>query len=103
MRYSSFPGRINVEKISEQCFRPPLPPENQKAVGGETETQVRNQMVDKWTVRLNKEGLYNEVKPPEEANQEIERKNIKEELLQHEEEHHQKQPFYLRTYPSDTT
>ena len=42
MRYSSFPGRINVKKTSEQCFRPPLPPENQKAVGGETETQVRN-------------------------------------------------------------
>ena len=33
-------GRINVEKTSEQCFRPPLPPKNQKAVGGETETQV---------------------------------------------------------------
>ena len=42
MHYSSFPGRINVEKTSEQCFRPPLPPENQKAVGGETETQVRS-------------------------------------------------------------
>ena len=40
MRYSSFPGRINVEKTSEQCFQPPLPPENQKAVRGETETQV---------------------------------------------------------------
>ena len=36
MRYSSFPGRINVEKTSEQCFQPPLPPENQKAMGGET-------------------------------------------------------------------
>ena len=32
-------------------------------------------------VRLNKKGLYNEVKPPEEGDQEIERKNIKEELL----------------------
>ena len=42
MRYSSFPDRINVEKTSEQCFRPPLPLENQKAVGGETETQVRS-------------------------------------------------------------
>ena len=40
MRYSSFPSRINVEKTSEQCFQPPLPPENQKAVRGETETQV---------------------------------------------------------------
>ena len=66
MRYSSFPGRINVEKTSKQCFRPPLTPENQKVVGGETETQVPSQMVDKWTVRLSKEGLYNGVKPPEE-------------------------------------
>ena len=40
-------------------------------------------MVDKWTVRLNKEGLYNEVKPLEEGDQEIERNNIKEELLKH--------------------
>ena len=40
MRYSSFPGHINVEKTSEQCFQPPLPPESQKAVGGEIETQV---------------------------------------------------------------
>ena len=81
MRYSSFPSRINVEKTSEQYFRPPLPPENQKVVGGETETQVRSYMVDKWTVGLNKEGLYNGVKPPEERDQKIERKNIKEELL----------------------
>ena len=39
-------------------------------------------MVDKWTVGLNKEGLYNGVKPPEEGeDQKIKRKNIKEELL----------------------
>ena len=31
-------------------------------------------MVDKWTVRLNKEGLYNEVKPPEEGEDEIKKK-----------------------------
>ena len=103
MRYSSFPGRINVEKISEQCFRPPLPPENQKAVGEETETQVPSQMVDKWTVGLNKEGLYNGVKSPEDGDRKRKRKNIKEELLQYLEAHHLKQPFYLRTYPSDTT
>ena len=66
MRYSSFPGRINVEKTSEQCFRLPLPPENQKAVGREAETQVPSRMVDKWTVGSNKEGLYNGVKSPEE-------------------------------------
>ena len=75
MHYSSFLGRINVEKTSEQCFRPPLPPENQKAVRGKIETQVP--VVDKWTVRSNKEGLYNEVKPPEEGDHERKRKNIK--------------------------
>ena len=41
MHYSSFPGRINVEKTSEQCFQPLLLLENQKVVGNETETQVR--------------------------------------------------------------
>ena len=60
-------------------------------------------MVDKWTVGLNKEWLYNGVKPPEEEDQKRKRKNIKEELLWHLEEHHLKQPFYLRTYLSDTT
>ena len=30
-------------------------------------------MVDKWTVRLNKEGLYNGVKPPKEKEKEKER------------------------------
>ena len=81
MSYSSFPGRINVEKTSEQCFRLPLPPENQKAVRGEAETQVPSRMVNKWTVGSHKEGLYNEVKPPEEGGHERKRKNIKEELL----------------------
>ena len=81
MRYSSFPGRINVEKTSEQCFRLPLPPENQKAAGGEAETQVPSRMVDKWMVGSNKEGLYIGVKPPEERGHERKRKNIKEELL----------------------
>ena len=66
MHYSSFPDRINVEKTSEQCFQPLLLPENQKAVGKETETGVRGKIVDKWVVGLNKGGLYNKVKPPEE-------------------------------------
>ena len=81
MRYSSFPGRINMEKISEQCFRLPLPPENQKDVRREAETQVPSRMVDKWTVGSNKEGLYNGVKPPEEKDRKRKRKNFKEELL----------------------
>ena len=81
MRYNSFPGRINVEKTSEQCFQPLLLPENQKAVGKETETQVRNLIVDKWTVELNKGGLYIGVKPPEEGDREILKKNIEKDLL----------------------
>ena len=81
MHYSSFPGRINVEKTSEQCFQPPLLLENQKAVGRETETQVRGQIVDKWTVGLNKGGLYNRVKPPEGGDGKILRKNIEEDSL----------------------
>ena len=40
-------------------------------MGRETETQVRSQMVDKWMVGLNKEGLYNGVKPPEEGDRKI--------------------------------
>ena len=67
MHYSSFPDRINVEKTSEQCFRSPLPPENQKAVREETETQVPGWMADKWTIGSNNEELYNGVKPPEEG------------------------------------
>ena len=67
MHYSSFLDRINVEKTSEQCFQPLLLPENQKAVGMETETQVRSWIVDKWMVGLNKGGLYNGVKPLEEG------------------------------------
>ena len=43
-------------------------------MGRETETQVQSQIVDKWTVGLNKEGLYNGVKPPEKRGSE----NIKE-------------------------
>ena len=39
-------------------------------MGREAETQVRSQMVDKWTVGLNKEELYNEVKSPKEGGRE---------------------------------
>ena len=80
MHYNSFPGRINVEKTSEQCFQLLLLPENQKAVEKETETRVRGKIIDKWTVGLNK-GLYNRVKPPEEGDRKILRKNIEEDSL----------------------
>ena len=78
---------------------PPLPPKNQKAVREETETQVSGQMVDKWTVGSNKEGLYNGVKPPEEGDHERKRKNIKEELLQHLEEHNLKKNILSKNLP----
>ena len=51
MQYSSFPGRINVEKTSEQYLQPLLLPENQKAVGKERKTRVRgleSRQVDGW-------------------------------------------------------
>ena len=67
MHYSSFPGRIYVEKTPEQCSKSPLSPENQKAVGEEVETQVLGKMADKWTIESNNEGLYNGVRPPEEG------------------------------------
>ena len=73
-------------------------------------------MVDKWTVGLNKEGLYNGVKPPEEGESEnmknkhweritvalgrtplettISSKNV---FLGY----HLKWPIYPKTYPSD--
>ena len=58
-----------------------LPPENQKAVGMETKTQVQSWIVDKWMVGLNKGGLYNGVKPSEEGDRKILRKNIEEDSL----------------------
>ena len=66
MHYSSFPGRIYVEKTPEQCGKSSLPPENQKAVRGEVETQVPGWMTDKWTMGSSNEGLYNGISPPEE-------------------------------------
>ena len=41
MRYSSFPGRINVEKTPKQYFQPLLFLENKKAMEKGTETQVQ--------------------------------------------------------------
>ena len=39
-------------------------------------------MADKWTIRSNNEGLYNEVNPPEERGmRKRKKKNKKEELL----------------------
>ena len=58
--------------------RSSLPPENQKAVREEVETQVPGWMTDKWTMGSSNEGLYNGVRPPEEEKKhERERRNIK--------------------------
>ena len=47
MHYSSFPGRIYVEKTPEQCFKSPLPPESQKAAREEMEsTRLDGKQVD---------------------------------------------------------
>ena len=81
MQYNNFPGRINVEKTSEQCLQPLLLPENQKTVGNERKTRVRDQKVDKWTVGLNGGWLYNRVKPLEKGDGEILKKNIEEDIL----------------------
>ena len=75
MHYSSFPGRIYVEKTPEQCSKSPLPPENQKAGREEAETQVPGQMADKWTIGSNNEGLYNGVRPPKEGTREKKKKH----------------------------
>ena len=52
-----------------------------KTVGKGTKTQVGSQIVDEWTVGLNKGGLYNGEKPPEEGDRKILRKNIEEDSL----------------------
>ena len=65
----------------------------------ETETQVPGQMTDKWTIRSNNKGLYNRVKPPEEGTREKKRKNKKEELLQHLEEHNLKKNILSKNLP----
>ena len=59
MHYSSFPGRINVEKTSKQCFQPLSPTENQKScsVG-----QILGLKL--WMMGMNYGLLYNGGDPP---------------------------------------
>ena len=56
-------------------------------------------MADKWTIRSNNEGLYNRVKPPEEGDTREKRKNQKEELLYHLEEHDLKKNILPKNLP----
>ena len=47
MHYSSFPGRINMEKISEQYFQLLLPIEDYKNLLNRIDTGVEGGMKDK--------------------------------------------------------
>ena len=80
MHYSSFPGRIYVEKTPEQCKKSSFPSENQKAMGEEMETRVPGQMTDKWTMGSSNEGLYNGVSPPEEGETQKKKKKKYQEI-----------------------
>ena len=103
MRYSSFSGRIYVEKTPEQCFKSPLPPENQKAVREEMETRVPGQIKNKWTIGSNHEGLYNGVKPPEEGITKEKEETSRKSYCSIWKNTTKRKTFYLRFYPSDLT
>ena len=59
MHYSSFPGRINVEKTSEQYFQLLPHTENQKSLLNRVYTWVQGWMMDKWMMEMDRRGLYN--------------------------------------------
>ena len=52
MHYSSFPGRINVEKTSEQYFQLLPPIEDYKNLLNRIDTGVEGGMKDKWTMEI---------------------------------------------------
>ena len=62
-------------------FSTTFTPRKSKSCGKGDRNSSTKLDIDKWTVGLNKGGLYNGVKPPEEGDQKILRKNIKEESL----------------------
>ena len=64
MHYSSFPGRINVEKTSEQYFQLLPPIEDYKNLLNRINTGVKGGMKDKWTMEIDQMGLYNGKRPP---------------------------------------
>ena len=64
MHYSSFPGRINVKKTSEQYFQLLLPIEDYKNLLNRIDMGVESWMKDKWTMEIDQRGLYNEERPP---------------------------------------
>ena len=64
MHYSSFPGRINVEKTSKQYFQLLPPIEDYKNLLNMIDTGVEGGMKDKWTMEIDQSGLYNGERPP---------------------------------------
>ena len=58
MYYNSFPGRIIVEKTSEQYFQLLPPTENQKSLFNRRYTWVQGWMMDKWMMEMDQRGLY---------------------------------------------
>ena len=59
MHYSNFPGRINVEKTSEQYFQLLPPIEDYKNLLNRIDTEVEGGMKDKWTMEIDQRRLYN--------------------------------------------
>ena len=59
MHYSNFPGRINVEKTSEQYFQLLPPIESYKNLFNRIDTEVWGWMKDKWTMEIDQRELYN--------------------------------------------
>ena len=64
MHYSSFPGRINVEKTSEQYFQLLPPIEDYKNLLNRIDMGVEDGMKDKWMMEIDQMGLYNGKRPP---------------------------------------
>ena len=64
MHYSSFPGRINVEKTSKQYFQLLPPIEDYKNLLNMIDMGVEGGMKDKWTMEIDQRGLYNGERPP---------------------------------------
>ena len=63
MQYNSFPGRINVEKTSEQYFQLLPPIEDYKNLLNRIDMGVEGGMKDKWTIEIDQRGLYNGERP----------------------------------------
>ena len=81
MHYSSFPGRINVEKTFEQYFQLLLPIENQKSLLNRIYTWVQGWMMDKWTKEMDQRELYNGKNLHKKGIEKIQRRRIRQDSL----------------------